>query len=143
MSMHMARTGWARSYERVHGEDRPGQPQTLVAQSVHPLHINYLASARLLSALFCHNGAGRHSEIVTRQETDDVLRYREYGPTSRRYPVRPQPGRRHNMPARRLADEDKSLFVTMPLNRSNLSRGKCHRRDDVRQYALLVLQKAD
>eukprot|EP00955_Chlamydomonas_euryale_P117803 366498-Chlamydomonas_euryale.AAC.11 len=38
--------------------------------------------AGLLSS--CHNGAGRHCEIVTRRETDDVLRYREYGPASRR-----------------------------------------------------------
>eukprot|EP00955_Chlamydomonas_euryale_P097460 365077-Chlamydomonas_euryale.AAC.10 len=33
----------------------------------------------------CHNGAGRHCEIVTRLVIDDVLRYREYGPASRRY----------------------------------------------------------
>eukprot|EP00955_Chlamydomonas_euryale_P011014 118597-Chlamydomonas_euryale.AAC.1 len=35
----------------------------------------------------CHNGAGRHCEIVTRRAIDDVLRYREYGPASRRYSV--------------------------------------------------------
>eukprot|EP00955_Chlamydomonas_euryale_P076148 362555-Chlamydomonas_euryale.AAC.14 len=33
--------------------------------------------------LYCHNGIGRHCKIVTRRETDDVLRYREYGPASR------------------------------------------------------------
>eukprot|EP00955_Chlamydomonas_euryale_P049749 354346-Chlamydomonas_euryale.AAC.1 len=33
----------------------------------------------------CHNGAGRHCEAVTRQAISDVLRYREYGPASRRY----------------------------------------------------------
>eukprot|EP00955_Chlamydomonas_euryale_P082420 363721-Chlamydomonas_euryale.AAC.5 len=33
----------------------------------------------------CHNGAGRHCKIIARGAIDDVLRYREYGPASRRY----------------------------------------------------------
>eukprot|EP00955_Chlamydomonas_euryale_P063818 358784-Chlamydomonas_euryale.AAC.8 len=42
----------------------------------------------------CHNGAGRNCKIVyrpativTRRETDDILRSREDGPASRRYSV--------------------------------------------------------
>eukprot|EP00955_Chlamydomonas_euryale_P096231 364994-Chlamydomonas_euryale.AAC.5 len=35
-----------------------------------------------------------------------------------------------------------SFLHPIPLNCSNLSRGECHRRDDVGHYALLVLHKA-
>eukprot|EP00955_Chlamydomonas_euryale_P065929 359402-Chlamydomonas_euryale.AAC.1 len=33
-------------------------------------------------------------------------------------------------------------YTRCPLNCCNLSRGECHRRDDVGHYALLVLHKA-
>eukprot|EP00955_Chlamydomonas_euryale_P080962 363504-Chlamydomonas_euryale.AAC.11 len=100
----------------THGFAKPA-PNMAQQSSVSPALSGWRAS--------CHNGAGRHCEIVTRRAIDDVLRYREYGPASRRYSVRPQPGRRHVMLAQRsgygqpnihtrLADEDRSLFVTFP-----------------------------
>eukprot|EP00955_Chlamydomonas_euryale_P110169 365984-Chlamydomonas_euryale.AAC.4 len=52
-------------------------------QDVCHMHSNSLTAQQPLVT----NGTGCHCEVVTRRETGDVLRYREYGPASRRYSV--------------------------------------------------------
>eukprot|EP00955_Chlamydomonas_euryale_P118018 366512-Chlamydomonas_euryale.AAC.19 len=64
------------------GETRPKTRKCAVSESP-----NQAARSTLQKLQACHNGTGCHCEVVTRREIGDVLRYREYGPASRRYSV--------------------------------------------------------
>eukprot|EP00955_Chlamydomonas_euryale_P026202 276792-Chlamydomonas_euryale.AAC.2 len=71
----------------------PREHSSLKAASLASTAPSRLPPSRIRTAAYhwhlndCHNGADRHCEVGTRQETDDVLHYREYGPASRWYSV--------------------------------------------------------